>query len=472
MLYKLVTDRLLHCLQDTISAIKCAIGAKNGIATLDSTGNVPADQLGNVSGGGGDVSSVFGRTGAVVASSGDYTFAKIGSTPTTLAGYGITNGQTTLSLTTTGTSGASTLSGSTLNIPNYATTGGVTSLAGTANQITSSGSTGAITLSLPTNTTINGLMTVGSGSGIQWGNNGTAGTTYGYLIPRSDGIFEWGNGEANPITRLMFGASSTSNPALVTNGTGFSIKTTDSSTFTNLTAAKFVTNGGASTNFVMGDGSLATSTGTGTIGVLSASPALTGTPTAPTAAALTNTTQVATTAYVLANSGKAFLTSGSVSAAATLPINLSSYYASYNFIEIRVYNILPATASGSLYLNVSANGTTYDNSSGNYAWTFGYANTSPSAGVGPGVASDTKIILMNALNITTLPSFVSINIITPNTATYFPTIQWDGTSLQASGTLARVYGSGQRLANQLTKGIQLSMSAGNISGSYSVYGYN
>lgn len=43
------------------------------------------------SGGGGAVTSVFGRTGAVVAASGDYTFAQIGSTPTTVGGYGITN---------------------------------------------------------------------------------------------------------------------------------------------------------------------------------------------------------------------------------------------------------------------------------------------------------------------------------------------------------------------------------------------
>ena len=42
-------------------------------------------------GGGGAVTSVFGRTGAVAAQSGDYTFAQIGSTPTTVAGYGITN---------------------------------------------------------------------------------------------------------------------------------------------------------------------------------------------------------------------------------------------------------------------------------------------------------------------------------------------------------------------------------------------
>lgn len=39
----------------------------------------------------GSVTSVFGRTGTVVAASGDYTFAQIGSKPTTLSGYGITD---------------------------------------------------------------------------------------------------------------------------------------------------------------------------------------------------------------------------------------------------------------------------------------------------------------------------------------------------------------------------------------------
>lgn len=40
-------------------------------ATLDGTGNVPASQLGNVVGGGGSVTSVAGRTGAVVLSTAD-----------------------------------------------------------------------------------------------------------------------------------------------------------------------------------------------------------------------------------------------------------------------------------------------------------------------------------------------------------------------------------------------------------------
>ena len=59
-------------------------------------------------------------------------------------------------------------------------------------------------------------------------------------------------------------------------------------------------------------------TGTGNM-VLSASPALTGTPTAPTATAGTNTTQIATTAFVLANgvpTGAIMMWSGSI---ATIP---------------------------------------------------------------------------------------------------------------------------------------------------------
>jgi hypothetical protein len=47
------------------------------------------------------VTSVFGRTGSVTAASGDYTFAQIGSKPTTLAGYGITDAEPTITAGTT-----------------------------------------------------------------------------------------------------------------------------------------------------------------------------------------------------------------------------------------------------------------------------------------------------------------------------------------------------------------------------------
>ncbi|SDK41324.1 collagen-like protein [Bradyrhizobium ottawaense] len=51
------------------------------------------------------VPTVFGRTGAVTAQAGDYTFAQIGSKPTTISGYGITD---TLTNTVFGRSGAVT----------------------------------------------------------------------------------------------------------------------------------------------------------------------------------------------------------------------------------------------------------------------------------------------------------------------------------------------------------------------------
>lgn len=47
------------------------------------------------------VTSVFGRVGSVTAASGDYTFAQIGSKPTTLSGYGITDAEPAFAAGTT-----------------------------------------------------------------------------------------------------------------------------------------------------------------------------------------------------------------------------------------------------------------------------------------------------------------------------------------------------------------------------------
>ena len=90
-----------------------------------------------------DVDSVFGRTGAVTAQSGDYTKSDVGlgnvDNTTDLSKPISTATQTALdakqgdiTLTTTGTSGAATLVGDTLNIPNYASGGG----GGTVTEVT------------------------------------------------------------------------------------------------------------------------------------------------------------------------------------------------------------------------------------------------------------------------------------------------------------------------------------------------
>jgi len=90
--------------------------------------------------GGGAVSSVFGRTGAVTAASNDYSFAQLSSIPTTVSGYGITDAVTTARTvsTTSPLGGGGALSGNltltcttcltALPNPSSSTLGGVKSL--------------------------------------------------------------------------------------------------------------------------------------------------------------------------------------------------------------------------------------------------------------------------------------------------------------------------------------------------------
>jgi hypothetical protein len=106
------------------------------IANLTGTGSrmVVADAAGNLSTQAiptSAVSSVFGRTGAVVAASGDYTTSQV--TEGTNLYYTDARSRAAITLTTTGSSGAATYSGGTLNIPTYtlAGLGGQLALSGT-----------------------------------------------------------------------------------------------------------------------------------------------------------------------------------------------------------------------------------------------------------------------------------------------------------------------------------------------------
>ena len=67
------------------------------------------------------VTSVFGRTGAVVAVSADYTTSQV--TESGNLYYTDTRARNSITLTTTGTSGAATYSSGTLNIPSYSVAG-------------------------------------------------------------------------------------------------------------------------------------------------------------------------------------------------------------------------------------------------------------------------------------------------------------------------------------------------------------
>jgi hypothetical protein len=130
-------------------------------------------------------------------------------------------------------------------------------------------------------------------------------TGTGIAVPAGTTTYLYNNGTnvVDGITHLTSLTLASALP-ITSGGTG-----TNSTTYANLQANVSgvlpVGNGGTGVN---------TSTGTGST-VLSISPALTGTPTAPTASAGTNTTQIATTAFALANgipSGAIVMWSGSV----------------------------------------------------------------------------------------------------------------------------------------------------------------
>ena len=117
--------------------------------------------------GAGTVTSVFGRAGAVVATTGDYTFAQIAATPTTVAGYGITNALVTtsnLSDLTSPSSARSNLGLGTFATQNYAippAIGGTTPAAAAFTTLTATTSfTSSITTNLIGTVNVNGSTMV------------------------------------------------------------------------------------------------------------------------------------------------------------------------------------------------------------------------------------------------------------------------------------------------------------------------
>jgi len=145
-----------------------------------------------------------------------------------------------------------------------------------------------------------------------------------------------------------------------------------SATFSSsVTSASHVTTGGIASQFVKGDGSL-----DATVYAPLDSPSLSGTPTAPTATAGTNTTQIATTAFVLANppsnavlltgnqsiTGEKTFTGGIISGNSSTGIGISSsntsigtgFYSGNSSTGIGLYSANDSTGTGFFTYNTSS----------------------------------------------------------------------------------------------------------------------
>jgi hypothetical protein len=107
------------------------------------------------------------------------------------------------------------------------------------------------------------------------------------------------------------------------------------------------------------DAKLATATASSTYAPL-ASPTLTGTPAAPTAAADTNTTQIATTAYVV---GQGYLKTTSVGANLTRPAFTS---------PLETITVAATAATGTVQVDLSTSAVKYFTSNASADWTFNF----------------------------------------------------------------------------------------------------
>jgi hypothetical protein len=284
--------------------------------------NGSAWQLLSAFAGAGTVTSVFGRTGAIVGNTGDYICAQVTSCTdrTTTNTFTVSSGtpllikpssgptantkQIDVQATGAGTTLFSVDSEGDTTTHDLSVTGAFTTAA-----LKASGTAGAGYAELPAQssnpaTPASGFRIFADSTGrLTWkGTNGFIRTFDGtantadrvYTLPDAGG------------TMTVLGNASTGSGSVVL-ASSPTITTPTIASFTNATHNhQSAAGGGTLDTAAIASGTLGvtrggtgttTSTGSGSV-VLSASPALTGTPTAPTATGGTNTTQLATTAFV------------------------------------------------------------------------------------------------------------------------------------------------------------------------------
>jgi hypothetical protein len=206
---------------------------------------------------------------------------------------------------------------------------------------------------------------------------------------------------------------------------------------------------------------------------LFASPALTGTPTAPTAATTTNTTQIATTAFVqqeiAANpAGLVFLATADAANDATIDFTAFDG-ATYDAYMFQLSNVVPATDNVSLGVRLSTDGgSSFLSGASDYGYAFLVGSTSSTSS-----ASDSmRLVITNNLGSAAGEDgwsgtvFVHGPHLTKRTH-----ISFNGAGVSTTGALVSFMGSGQSAASAAHNAIRFFMSAGNIeSGTITMYG--
>lgn len=176
----------------------------------------------------------------------------------------------------------------------------------------------------------------------------------------------------------------------------------------------------------------------------------------------------------LPTSGLVLLTSGTVTAAATLDLVLTSYSA-YRGLKIFLSGFLPATDNADLYLRTSTDGGGTYSATG-YNWST--IRNEENVGNFDGNGSDVAIKITGTSNdgvgnVSTEGIDVEITLMNFTSAAFWGKVFYTGFFISSSGTPGGCFvtGGGAREAAQDTDAIRLLFSAGNIAaGNYAVYG--
>lgn len=201
-----------------------------------------------------------------------------------------------------------------------------------------------------------------------------------------------------------------------------------------------------------------------------ASPALTGSPTAPTQTASDNSTKIATTAYVDAAAGGGGgglvpISKTTASSDAAIDIDLTG---GYNAYMVRLTGVYPSTDAQTLNLRTSTDGgTSFDSGASDYKWTYIQIATAFSQSDD---TADSEITMVPQMGGAAGES-------TDGTVWIFPA---DGTNRtrvifhyvydQKDSLLAGMWGVGHRLDATAVDAVRFLCSSGNINGDFHLYG--
>jgi hypothetical protein len=168
--------------------------------------------------------------------------------------------------------------------------------------------------------------------------------------------------------------------------------------------------------------------------------------------------------------GLALLSTQTANNSATSVAFQSVISSTYNSYCVIAYNITVATSAANLLLEYSIDNSTWDTTSGHYAWvaTAATVTSSPSF-ASTGASSATAITIMASLNTATNASFV-LELAAPATPLvdcYFTTMYEN-----SSSAIKYAFGGGNYTPSSAVEAIRFITSSGNIvTGIFKMYGY-